>query len=87
MDPRYSESDQRFRRQLRSWLEEAVRTYPDPPGEEDWALRREYDTGWQRKLYEAGYAGISWPAEFGGRGAPLSEQLVYYEEIARARAP
>ncbi len=87
MDPRYSESDQRFRRQLRSWLEEAVRTYPDPPGEEDWALRREYDTGWQRKLYEAGYAGISWPAEFGGRGAPLSEQLVYDEEIARARAP
>lgn len=50
-------------------------------------MRREYDTGWQRKLGEAGYAGINWPQEYGGRGAPLSEQLVYYEETARAHAP
>ncbi len=52
-----------------------------------WAVRRAYDTGWQRKLFDAGYAGINWPREFGGRDASLTEQLVYYEEIARARAP
>ena len=37
-----------------------------PPG--DWPARRAYDTGWQRKLHDAGYAGLNWPAEFGGRG-------------------
>ena len=87
MDLRYSESDERFRRELRAWLADAVPAHGDSPGEHDWAARREYDTGWQCKLYEAGYAGINWPQEYGGRGAPLSEQLVYYEEIARARAP
>jgi alkylation response protein AidB-like acyl-CoA dehydrogenase len=87
VDLRYSESDQRFRRELRGWLDAAVPAHGAPPPESDWAARRAYDTGWQRKLYEAGYAGINWPTEFGGRGAPLSEQLVYYEEIARARAP
>ena len=42
---------------------------------------------WQRKLFDAGYAGINWPKQYGGRDASLTEQLVYYEEIARARAP
>jgi alkylation response protein AidB-like acyl-CoA dehydrogenase len=57
------------------------------PEQNDWSARREYDTTWQRKLYEAGYAGINWPKEYGGREASLSEQLVYYEEYARAEAP
>ena len=43
--------------------------------------------GWQRKLFDAGYAGINWPKEYGGRDASLTEQLVYYEETARAGAP
>jgi alkylation response protein AidB-like acyl-CoA dehydrogenase len=87
VDLRYSESDERFRAELRGWLEKAVPDHGAPPRDGDWKVRREYDTGWQRALYDAGYAGINWPSEFGGRGAPLSEQLVYYEEIARARAP
>jgi alkylation response protein AidB-like acyl-CoA dehydrogenase len=87
LDLRYSKSDERFRRDLRAWLAEAVPAHGAVPPEGDWDARRSYDTGWQRKLYDAGYAGINWPTEYGGRGAPLSEQLVYYEEIARARAP
>lgn len=87
MDLRYSASDEAFRRELRAWLADAVPVHGQAPGEGDWDARREYDTGWQRKLFEAGYAGINWPVEYGGRGAPLSEQLVYYEEIAQARAP
>jgi hypothetical protein len=87
VDLRYSASDEAFRKDLRGWLAEAVPAHGVAPAEGDWAIRRDYDTGWQRKLYEAGYAGINWPSEYGGRGAPLSEQLVYYEEIARARAP
>ena len=87
MDLRYSKSDEEFRDQLRSWLSREVPAHGDPPPAHDWPARRAYDTGWQRKLFEAEYAGINWPAEYGGRDASLSEQLVYYEEIARARAP
>src|ERR687891_74380 len=39
------------------------------------------------KLHEAGWAGISWPKEYGGRGATLIEQVIFSEEMARARAP
>lgn len=88
MDLRYSESDEAFRADLRKWLAEAVPDHGPPPADaHDWAARREYDTGWQRRLYDAGYAGINWPTEYGGRGADLSEQLVYYEETALAKAP
>lgn len=87
MDLRYSKQDEEFRSELRAWLAREVPTHGPPPKEGDWPARRAYDTGWQRKLFEGGYAGINWPTEYGGRGAPLSEQLVYYEEIARANAP
>ncbi len=87
MDLRYSESDEKFRGELRSWLAEAVPAHGDPPPRDDWPGRREYDCGWQRKLYEAGYAAIHWPREYGGRDASPTEQLVYFEEIARANAP
>ena len=87
MDLRYSESDEKFRKELRAWLAEAVPKHGAPPGINDWPARRAYDTGWQKKLFDAGYAGINWPKEYGGLDASLTEQLVYYEEIARADAP
>lgn len=87
MDLRYSETDEQFRKELRAWLAAEVPAHGAPPDETNWPARRAYDTGWQRKLFDAGYAGINWPKEYGGRGAALSEQLVYYEEIARANAP
>jgi alkylation response protein AidB-like acyl-CoA dehydrogenase len=87
VDLRYSASDETFREELRAWLADAVPAHGAPPPPDDWTARREYDTGWQRKLFDAGYAGINWPREYGGRDASLTEQLVYYEEIARARAP
>ncbi len=87
MNLRYSEADEKFRSELRAWLAEAVPAHGEPPPSDDWPARRAYDTSWQRKLFDAGYAGINWPAEYGGRDASLTEQLVYYEEIARANAP
>jgi len=87
LDLRYSESDERLRRELRAWLAEAVPKHGAPPPIHDWPARVAYDTGWQRKLFEAGYAGINWPAEYGGRDLSATEQLVYYEETARAGAP
>jgi alkylation response protein AidB-like acyl-CoA dehydrogenase len=87
VDLRYSDSDEKFRAELRSWLAREVPAHGPTPAEADWGARRAYDTGWQKKLYDAGYAGINWPKEYGGRDASLTEQLVYYEEIARASAP
>src|SRR4051812_13442447 len=42
---------------------------------------------WSRMLYDAGYAGLTWPKEFGGAAAPYSFQAIFYEEMARAHAP
>ncbi|MEJ5255003.1 MAG: acyl-CoA dehydrogenase [Acidimicrobiales bacterium] len=87
MDLRYTEAEEQFRRELREWLAEALPTLPPKPAPDDWPARRAYDTGWQRMLYDAGYAGINWPREYGGRGATLTEQLIYLEETTLAGAP
>ncbi|HVH07714.1 MAG TPA: acyl-CoA dehydrogenase family protein [Myxococcota bacterium] len=87
MDLRYSRQDEAFRAELREWLAKEVPAHGHPPPPGDWPARRAYDTAWQRKLFDAGYAGVSWPAAFGGRGLPISQQLVYLEEYARAGAP
>ena len=87
MDLRYSDSDEAFRGELREWLAAELPKLPSPPARDDWPARRGFDTDWQRRLFDAGYAGINWPEEFGGRGASPSEQLVFLEETGRARAP
>jgi alkylation response protein AidB-like acyl-CoA dehydrogenase len=43
--------------------------------------------GWQRKLYEAGFIGLTWPAEYGGRGLTFMEEMILHEEMALAKAP
>jgi alkylation response protein AidB-like acyl-CoA dehydrogenase len=80
-------SDEQFRAELREWFADALAAQGRPPTEHDWAARRAYDASWQRRLHDGGYAGLNWPAEFGGRAAPLGHQLVYFEEYARAGAP
>jgi alkylation response protein AidB-like acyl-CoA dehydrogenase len=86
VDVRYSREDEAFRAQLRAWLSHAVARHGPPPSSDDWPARRRYEAGWQRKLFDAGYAGLAWPTGFGGRGLPVTQQLVYYEETARAGA-
>ncbi|OHV24687.1 acyl-CoA dehydrogenase [Parafrankia soli] len=87
MDLTYSEQDEAFRAELRAWLQAEVPAHGPPPPPGDWPARRAYDTAWQRRLYDAGYAGLHWPSQFGGRGLPVTQQLVYLEEHARAGAP
>ena len=87
MDLRYSDADEAFRKEIRAWLDDTVASYGPPPPPGDWTARRAYDTGWQRLLNDAGYAGLNWPVEFGGRGLPASQQLVYFEEYAASGAP
>ena len=90
MDFTFTTAEERFRLELRQWLAEHLPPgwgtpgYPYPKTYEAWVtLRRQ----WDRTLYTGGYAGLSWPREYGGRGATLVEQVIYYEEVARARAP
>jgi alkylation response protein AidB-like acyl-CoA dehydrogenase len=87
MDLRYSDEDELFREEVRVWLARAVPTYGKPPPAGDWEARRAYDTGWQRTLHDAGYAGLAWPSDYGGRGLPVTQQLVFLEEYAAADAP
>ena len=83
-----SADEARFRAQAREWLRAVVPTTgPAPADRHAWAERRRYDTGWQARLHEAGYAGINWPAEHGGRGATPGEHLIFLEESVRAGAP
>jgi len=79
--------EREFRAELRAWLDEVLPTLPPEPPFEDWPAKRAYDTGWQRRLHDAGYAGISWAREYGGRGATPSEELIFLEETERAGAP
>jgi alkylation response protein AidB-like acyl-CoA dehydrogenase len=87
VDLRYSAADEAFRAEIREWLAKEVPAHGAPPPPGDWPARRAYDTAWQRKLHDAGWAGVAWPADFGGRGLPITQQLVYLEEYARAEAP
>ena len=87
MDLRLTAGEATFRDELRSWLSANVPADWDEKREESLESRFEYLKVWQRKLYEAGWAGISWPKEYGGRGASLMEQVIFYEEMAKAQAP
>jgi alkylation response protein AidB-like acyl-CoA dehydrogenase len=83
LDLTLSPNEQAFRDELRGWIED---NHPgEEPKDDDEAF--EFRRDWQRKLHEAGYAGLSWPEEFGGRGATLIEQAIFGEELTRAKAP
>jgi alkylation response protein AidB-like acyl-CoA dehydrogenase len=88
VDFNLSAAEVAFRDALRAWLE---RHCP-----RDWertrqALGREARAqaliDWQRRLHAAGYVGLHWPVAYGGRGGSVMEQVIFYEEMARARAP
>lgn len=89
MDFDYGPEVEAFRAEVRDWLGENL-----PAGQED-SIREtfagdERDTfmrDWEAKLRDAGYIGIAWPKEYGGRGLSTLELLVFNEEMVKARAP
>lgn len=84
MNLEFSPEDLAFQEEARTWLEENRPTEERPP---DWPDARDYDVAWQKTQFEAGWAGISWPVEWGGRNLSLLQQLLWYQEYARAHAP
>jgi alkylation response protein AidB-like acyl-CoA dehydrogenase len=84
MDLTLTAEEEAFQRELRAWLEE---NHPGPSPRGGDQSQFDFEREWQRKLHEGGWAGISWPKEYGGRGATLIEQAIASEEMARARVP
>jgi alkylation response protein AidB-like acyl-CoA dehydrogenase len=85
MDLELSPGERAFRDDARRWLAANVPPAPLPSGDtaEGFAQCR----AWEKRLYEAGWAVVSWPREFGGRGASLVEWLLFEEQYHRAGAP
>ena len=84
MDLTLSSEEQAFRDEVRTWLDE---NHPGPEPEGDDTARFGFQREWQKTMHEAGWAGVSWPKEYGGRGASLLEQTIFYSESARAKVP
>ncbi len=91
MQARFSEEDEAFRREIAGWLEENLSGEFESvrgrggPGDEHALFEERH--AWERRLGEAGWIGIGWPESVGGRDLSLGQQVVFYEEYARAGGP
>jgi alkylation response protein AidB-like acyl-CoA dehydrogenase len=83
VDLTFTDAQTAFRDELRAWFADNPPGEPPQGEDENLAWRRDF----QRRLHEGGWAGVHWPAEYGGRGATLTETAIFFEELGRARAP
>jgi alkylation response protein AidB-like acyl-CoA dehydrogenase len=86
MDLRDTPDEAAFRAEARAWLEQNIPTEVAGPRSSEAAYEAAW-RDWSRKLSAKGYAGLTWPKEYGGSSAPYSHQAILLEEIARAEAP
>ena len=91
MDLRFSEEDEAFRKEVAGWLADnlsgefaAVRGRGGPGDENAMFDER---AAWERKLGKAGWTCVGWPKEYGCRELSFTQQIIFYEEYARAAAP
>jgi alkylation response protein AidB-like acyl-CoA dehydrogenase len=85
MDLTFSPAEEAFRAECRTWLEANVPRPPLPSGDTRAGFTAHLE--WERKLFDARYAVVSWPEKYGGRDASLWEWLIFEEEYYRAGAP
>src|ERR1700739_4968745 len=87
MDLNLTPDEVAFRDEFRAWLKKNVpkdwNEWRGKPLEESFPYLR----AWQRKLYEGGWAAVSWPKEYGGRSATLMQLAIFWEEMAGAEGP
>jgi alkylation response protein AidB-like acyl-CoA dehydrogenase len=77
------ETDEEFRARLRDFLTTNHPGRPPKAPEEKLAWQKD----WLGRLFDAGFAGPSWPREYGGMDLPFAQQVIYQEEYAKARVP
>ncbi|HET6966211.1 MAG TPA: acyl-CoA dehydrogenase family protein, partial [Acidimicrobiales bacterium] len=85
MDLTWSDEDEAFRAEARAWLEAHVPRPALPSGDTREGFARHLE--WERLLFDNRWSVVSWPEEFGGRGASLWQWLIFEEEYYRAGAP
>jgi alkylation response protein AidB-like acyl-CoA dehydrogenase len=84
VDFRDTPEEAAFRKELRAWIEA---NKPEDTEPQAGRLHEATSKGWAKQLHDAGYAGLTWPKDFGGAGAPYTHQAIFLEETARAEAP
>jgi alkylation response protein AidB-like acyl-CoA dehydrogenase len=88
MDLNLTPQEEQFRNEFRSWLAANTPNREDAAAaDEDSQERLTFLRAWQKKMFQAGWVGVHWPKEYGGRGATIIEQAIFIEEMARASAP
>jgi len=90
MDLNLTTEELKFRDEFRAWLETNIPkdwSGVDVREPESSRQRFEFLRAWQKKMAEAGWVGIHWPREYGGRGASIIQQAIFIEEMARTQAP
>jgi alkylation response protein AidB-like acyl-CoA dehydrogenase len=89
VDFSYPPEVEQFRKELRAWLAANLTDEVVAAGRRRGRHPDTFETlrAWDAKLADAGWAAVSWPQEYGGRGATVLEQLAYAEETTHARAP
>lgn len=80
----FSQDDEAFMHAARGWLAKNV---PGDRAPYEGQASREFALAWLARCHAGGWAGISWPAEYGGQGLPPERLVLWYEEYVRARAP
>jgi alkylation response protein AidB-like acyl-CoA dehydrogenase len=85
MDLRFSAEDEAFRMKARAWLEAHVPKTALPSGDTREGFAKHLE--WERALFDARWAVVAWPREYGGRAASLMQWLIFEEEYWRAGAP
>jgi alkylation response protein AidB-like acyl-CoA dehydrogenase len=94
MDFNLTPDEKAFKIEVSGWLDENLKDLPDWWGRTDITSpdmeqeeHQEFYLEWHRKLYRAGFVGITWPEEYGGRGGTLIEQYIFNDEMSKRRAP
>ncbi|MHB1421218.1 MAG: acyl-CoA dehydrogenase family protein [Bacillota bacterium] len=88
MDLTFTPENEKFREQVKAWVKDNLpEEWKTTNNALDQESRDRINQKWDKKLYEGGWAGISWPVEYGGMGATMVENLIFYEEMAKADAP
>jgi alkylation response protein AidB-like acyl-CoA dehydrogenase len=87
VDLRDTPDEAAFRDEVRDWI--SANLPAELRGHRGGAARFDEPglRAWSRRLHEAGFAGLTWPAEYGGGGRSYTHQAIFLEEMARAEAP